>query len=185
MILALIFMFLKIGFLGFGGGYAMLSLIFQEGIALGLTVEQFADMNVLDVLIPGPIAINSATYVGFLLAGFVGSVVATVAVSSPSFIFVPVMLRFEKKIDNNVFLKNMLHTAKAASVGLISGVGVLIFLKSAFNISDLKNVFQSEINYFLIGVTVIGWILHDKFKVNPIILTIIAGVLGYLSYYIM
>lgn len=185
MIIALILMFLKIGFLGFGGGYAMLSLIFQEATALGLTVEQFADMNVLDVLIPGPIAINSATYVGFLFAGFIGSLVATLAVSSPSFIFIPVMLKFEEKIDNNPYLKNILNTAKAASVGLISGVGVLIFIKSAFNISSLKDIFQSEINYYLIAITFIGWFLHDKYKINPIILTIAAGIIGYLMYYIV
>ena len=70
MILLIFFTFLKIGFLGFGGGYAMLSLIFEEASKFGMTADQFADLNALDVLIPGPIAVNSATYVGQLYGGF-------------------------------------------------------------------------------------------------------------------
>ncbi|MFZ2353496.1 chromate transporter [Paucilactobacillus nenjiangensis] len=64
MIIKIFLVFLKIGFLGFGGGYAMLSLIYHESSKFGMTMAQFADMNALDGIIPGPIAINSATYVG-------------------------------------------------------------------------------------------------------------------------
>lgn len=74
--LQLFFMFLKVGFLGFGGGYAMLALIYQEGAQLGMTVGEFADMNALDALIPGPIEINSATYVGQYYFGFLGGLLA-------------------------------------------------------------------------------------------------------------
>ncbi|WP_443081339.1 chromate transporter, partial [Vagococcus sp.] len=56
MLIKLFITFLKIGFLGFGGGYAMLSLIFEEMLSFGMTIEQYADLNALDVLIPGPIA---------------------------------------------------------------------------------------------------------------------------------
>lgn len=86
MIITLILAFLKIGFLGFGGGYAMLSLIYAESAHLGLSAAQFADLNALDGLIPGPIAINSATYIGQLTAGFSGALAATLTVCVPSLV---------------------------------------------------------------------------------------------------
>jgi len=184
MILKLILMFLKVGFLGFGGGYAMLTLIYAEGSKLGLTINQFADLNVLDVLIPGPIAINSATYVGYLFAGLLGSVVATITVSTPSFVLIPTMIRFEDKIKENRYLNETLQSVKAAAVGLIGGVGVIMVLENAFGISNLKEIFDAKINIFLIIITIVGWILHDKYKINPILLTIGAGIIGYITFYI-
>lgn len=177
-------MFLKVGFLGFGGGYAMLTLIYAEGSKLGLTIDQFADLNVLDVLIPGPIAINSATYVGYLFAGLLGSVVATITVSTPSFVLIPTMIRFEDKIKENRYLNETLQSVKAAAVGLIGGVGVIMVLENAFGISSLKEIFDAKINVFLIIITIVGWILHDKYKINPILLTIGAGIIGYITFYI-
>jgi len=184
MIWRLILIFLKVGFLGFGGGYAMLSLIFEESSNLGMTVEQFADLNVLDVLIPGPIAINSATYVGFLFGGFFGSLCATLAVSTPSFVFAPIMIKYEDKIDKNKYLHNILSCVKATSVGLIAAVGMMIWLDTAFGIENFQKILEAKIDWFLVGITIVGWILHDKFKVNPILLTIIAFAVGCLYYYI-
>ncbi|MFA5560673.1 MAG: chromate transporter [Acholeplasmataceae bacterium] len=183
-LIVLVLMFLKVGFLGFGGGYAMLPLIFEEARNIGLTIEQFADLNVLDVLIPGPIAINAATYVGFLFGGIIGSTVATLTVTIPSFVFAPVLIKYEDKIKQNVYLSNVLSSVKAAAVGLIAGIGVLILVHNALEIDNLRQIFSAKINWFLLAVTFIGWFLHDKYKINPIILTIFAGIVGYLFHYI-
>ena len=84
--LQLFLSYLKIGFFGFGGGYAMLSLIQNEIVEQRgwLTATQFADIVAVSQITPGPIAINSATYIGYTIAGFGGSVVATFAVCLPS-----------------------------------------------------------------------------------------------------
>ncbi|MBR5812129.1 MAG: chromate transporter, partial [Alistipes sp.] len=78
--------YLKIGFFGFGGGYAMLSLIQNEIVVQHqwLTNAEFTDIVAISQMTPGPIAINSATYIGYSIAGFWGSVVATIAVCLPA-----------------------------------------------------------------------------------------------------
>lgn len=184
MILQIFFTFLKIGFLGFGGGYAMLSLIFKEASKFGMTVNQFADLNALDVLIPGPIAINSATYVGQVYGGFFGALVATLAVSIPSLIFVPVFMRCEERINNNRYLNGALISVKAASVGLIFAVALSIMLSSTFDITNLFN--WQNVNFdclsFIIMITV--FVLHIRYEINPIVLTLFAGVIGWIFYFI-
>ncbi|MGE4568440.1 MAG: chromate transporter, partial [Bacteroidales bacterium] len=84
---SLFWAFLKIGIFGFGGGYAMLSLIENEIVDHRgwLTISEFTDIVAISQMTPGPIGINSATYVGFSVTGSVwGSVVATLAVVLPS-----------------------------------------------------------------------------------------------------
>lgn len=167
--------FLKIGFLGLGGGYAMLSLIFAESKTLGITLAQFADLNALDVLMPGPIAINSATYVGQIVAGLPGAILSSVAVMVPSFIFVPLYLHYEEKLLDNSYLKGALSGMKNASVGLILSVAVLLGKDTLF----IKG--QVEI---LSVVIVLGCLYFNlKKNVNPLILTLVAGVIGYFSFY--
>ena len=87
----LILVYLKIGMFGFGGGYAMLSLIQYEVVDHHhwLTLQQFTDVVAISQMTPGPIGINSATYVGYAVTQSVwGAVVTTIAVCLPSFILV-------------------------------------------------------------------------------------------------
>lgn len=177
MISQLIITFLKIGFLGFGGGYAMLSLIFSESHILGITMNQFADLNALDVLMPGPIAINSATYVGQIVSGVSGGIVASLAVMVPSFIFVPLYLYYEEGLLSNSYLQGALLGMKNASVGLILSVAILLGKDTLFPSLDL------DINLFS-GAIILGCLyLNIKKEVNPLLLTLGAGVVGYISYY--
>lgn len=179
MLFQLLLSFLKIGFLGFGGGYAMLPLIFQEGQKFGLTVQQFADLNALDFLVPGPIAINSATYIGQLFGGFLGGVVASLAVMVPSFIFVPAFLHYEDALQQNKYLNGLLEAMKNASVGLILAV--------AFQLAQstlLPNGLDGGVAWLSATLLGIALLFHLKWDVNPIILTVAAGVIGYLAYYL-
>ena len=95
-LLELFISYLKIGFFGFGGGYAMLSLIQNEVVVQHgwITAAQFTDIVAVSQITPGPIAINSATYIGYAVAGFWGSVVATVAVRLPSLTIMVVLTKF-------------------------------------------------------------------------------------------
>lgn len=175
--------FLKIGFLGFGGGYAMLSLIFEEMMDFGMTVEQYADLNALDVLIPGPIAINSATYVGQLYAGFSGALVTTIAVCIPSFVFVNLFCYFEKTIRKSQLLTTILNTIKVISIGLIFAVALTLVLATCFNMEswqDLSNFHFDLLSFLIMSLTIF---LHLRFKINPLLLTLAAGLLGYLTFY--
>ena len=184
MILLIFFTFLKIGFLGFGGGYAMLSLIFEEASKFGMTADQFADLNALDVLIPGPIAVNSATYVGQLYGGFSGALAATAAVSIPSLIFVPIFMLYEKKINCNSYLNAALTSVKAASAGLISAVALSLMLTAVINTSDLSAWQYFNFDWFSLIIMTAGFISHIRYKINPVVITLAAGAAGWCIYFI-
>ena len=104
----LLWVYLKIGLFGFGGGYAMLSLIQHEIVDLHhwLTPQQFTDVVAISQMTPGPIGINSATYVGYAVTQSVwGAVLATVAVCLPSFILVLLISYFFAKCKDNKYIK--------------------------------------------------------------------------------
>ena len=88
--LKLIWAYLKIGLFGFGGGYAMLALIEREVVAPGwITKQMFTDIVAISQMTPGPIGINSATYIGYVVTGSVlGSIITTLTVTLPSFLLV-------------------------------------------------------------------------------------------------
>ncbi|MFD1465366.1 chromate transporter [Lapidilactobacillus mulanensis] len=182
--IAIILAFLKIGFLGFGGGYAMLSLIYQEAEQFGMTVPQFADLNALDGLIPGPIAINSATYVGQLYGGLSTALAATLAVSVPSLIIVPLYLHFEKKLNANRLFNSIISGIKPASVGLILAVAVSLAGVIIFGGSDFKHWQFIGIDWTSILVMGLILFLDLRYQLNPIWLLLIAGVIGGVSYYL-
>ena len=180
----LVLAFLKIGFLGFGGGYAMLSLIYAESKTFGLSLQQFADLNALDGMIPGPIAINSATYIGQLTHGFWGALLATLMVCVPSFVIVPLYMHFEKRIKSNWVLTSILDGIKPASAGLILSVAFTIMLGTVFNINAISAWAKANFNWSSLVVIVGVLILDLKYHINPIILIALAGVFGAIVYYL-
>lgn len=104
----LLSVYLKIGLFGFGGGYAMLSLIQFEVVDKHhwLTLQQFTDIVAISQVTPGPIGINSATYIGYTVTGNVwGAILATFAVCLPSFLLVLFISYFFAKFKNNIYVK--------------------------------------------------------------------------------
>jgi len=155
----LILVYLKIGMFGFGGGYAMLSLIQYEVVDHHhwLTLQQFTDVVAISQMTPGPIGINSATYVGYAVTQSVwGAVVATVAVCLPSFILVLLISYFFVKCKDNKYIK-----AAAA-----------LLLMNKENFIDYKSILIFAAAF---GVT---W----KWHLHPILLIILAGIAGFLLY---
>lgn len=181
-LLELFFSFFKIGAAGFGGGYAMLSLIFAESSKLGITPQQFADLNALDMIVPGPIAINAATYVGYLNSGFAGALAATLGVMAPSFIIVTLVLHFINRFRNNRFMNGFLSGIKPAAVGLVAAAAVSIASEVLLRYGAVReDIFTDPLgafSLFLIGVFAVTALANIKFKVNPILLTVLAGVAG-------
>lgn len=186
-LLSIFLAFLKVGFLGFGGGYAMLTMILDEALHLGLTIQQFADLNALDMLVPGPIAINAATYVGYLTGGFAGASLATIAVAIPSFVFVSLFHYFEAFIKNNKQMQYFMVTIKSSAVGLIASAAFVLALGIIFQVTSVRELIDSQFSHtsiFSLMVFISCAVAHIKFKLNPIFLTLLAGVIGYVFYYI-
>lgn len=128
--LQLFLSFLKIGFFGFGGGYAMLSLIQNEVVVRHswITGSQLADIVAISQMTPGPIAINSATYVGYTVTGNIwGSLLATTAVCIPALTLMIAVTIFYSHLRNNRYVEGALKWMRPMLAGMI-GAAALVFL---------------------------------------------------------
>ena len=157
--LQLFLSYLKIGFFGFGGGYAMISLIYNEVVVQNgwLTATELADIAAISQMTPGPIAINCATYVGYSVTGTVwGSLLATVAVCLPSLTLMMLATRFYLRLHRNR------HFAGAMEGMMLFGPDTFIDWKS----------------WLIFG----GCFVASVLKVNPILLIVLSAVVGIVLY---
>ncbi len=157
---------------GFGGGYAILSLIQHEIERYGwMSSTQFTDIIAISQMTPGPIGINSATYVGYTASGSVlGSVVATTAIVLPSFIIMLTLCRLYFKLKGNKYIEAALSGMRPVMIGLIGAAGLLLMNKE--NFIDYKS-------YIIFGGVVLGSFI---FKLHPILLIVVAGITGVILY---
>ncbi len=171
--LYLFWSFLKIGMFGFGGGYAMLSLIQHEVVDKygWLTPKQFTDLVAVSQMTPGPIGINSATYVGYSVTGNVwGAALATFAVCLPSFAMILAISYFFVRLKRNKFFYGMLAGMRPLSVGLMAAAALV--LANGENFIDWKSV------AIFAGCFVLLW----KFRLHPISALCLAGLAGIVLY---
>lgn len=179
----LFMMFCRIGLFSFGGGYAMLPLIFQSVQEFGImTAGEFSRLVALSQVTPGPIAVNAATYVGYQYAGIGGATAATVGVALPSLILILIVMHFIKRFEESKALNAVLCGIRPATVGLIASAVVFLAETSIFNgpVFSLELIENAK-EYFnlLPGLIFIGTIIMaGKFNVGPIKLTLLAGVIG-------
>ena len=180
--LSLFYTFFRVGLFGFGGGYAMMSMVMTEGQRYGLSATQMADLNALDMIVPGPIAINAATYVGYLVQGFWGSLAATLGVMLPSFLLVTLLVYVVKKSAQGSAANAFLSGAKPAAVGLIGAAACTIILGVLFvpGVSFASFLADPLGSFSLIlgGIFLVTAVANIRFRVNPILLTVLAGVAG-------
>ena len=170
--------YLKIGFFGFGGGYAMLSLIQNEVVVQHgwISAAQFTDIVAVSQITPGPIAINSATYIGYAVAGFWGSVVATVAVSLPSLTIMVLLTKFFLQLRHNRYVAGVVKAMTPVVLGMIFSAALLLMFPS----SSEEASFIDGWSWALFGATLVGSIR----KVNPILMILLSAVAGIVIYYI-
>ncbi len=178
--LRLFISFFKIGLFSFGGGYAMLPLIYQEVEAYGMTMKEFSDVVAISQMTPGPIAINAATYVGYQVAGFFGSAFATFGVSLPSFLLIMVISTAFNKFKDNRTVEAVLEGIRPATVGMIASAVVFFANTSLVDISLIGEGFWKIFSLPSIGIFVVTLLGSQKLKLDPIVLTLLGGVLGIL-----
>ena len=164
--------FFKIGLFGFGGGYAIISLIQHEIEYHGwMTQSEFTDIIAISQMTPGPIGINSATYVGYTASGTVfGSVVATFAIVLPSFLIMLTLVRFFFRLQGNRYMTYAFLGLRPVVVGLIGSAAVM--LMNSENFSDYKSLIIFATAFFL----------SFKFKLNPMLIILLAAIAGLLFY---
>lgn len=197
--LKLIWAYLKIGIFGFGGGYAMLSLVEKAVVGPGWISEtMFTDIVAISQMTPGPIGINSATYIGYVAPhvvnpemtgwwwGVLGSLFATLAVTVPSFILVLYASHFIRRHQESGAIKAVFSGLRPVVVGLIASAAIMLMNKANFNPRDID--WQLWTN---IAICAIAFILayfsipfgKKKIKIHPILIIILAGLAGLLIYY--
>ncbi|ADQ14672.1 chromate transporter [Halanaerobium hydrogeniformans] len=170
-IIALMRSFFKVGLFGFGGGYAMISLLQRELERYGwLTMQEFVDIIAIAQMTPGAIAVNSGTFVGFKSTSSVlGAFFATLAVITPSFILVLLLAHYYKKIKDSDYINAVIRYIRPTVIGLII-LAALSLVKTSI----------IDIQTFIISVSVLGIMI--KTNINPITLIVLAGVSGALIY---
>ena len=172
MLLELFLTFLKIGAFTFGGGYAMIPIVEKEVVASHrwLTQAEFTDMVAIAEMTPGPIAINSATFVGYKMAGLPGAVAATAGVVLPSFLIILAVASFFISFEKNTYVKGFMEGVKPAILALIV-LAVLTFAK-AIPFGTNTAVIRSAAIFSFMIVSVLA------FKIHPILALAISGAIG-------
>jgi chromate transporter len=165
--------YFKIGLFGFGGGYAMLSLIQHEVVERHqwLTAAEFTDIVAISQMTPGPIGINSATYIGYTVTGGVwGAVVATLAVCLPSFVIVLLIAGSYRKFRSNRYVNDAFKGLRPVVTGLIAAAALLLMNRE--NFVDYKSLIIFGIAFLLTMFT----------RLHPILLIVLAGGVGLVLY---
>jgi len=179
--LQLFYTFFKIGLFGFGGGYAMLSMIQGEVVSRyeWLTPQEFTDIVAISQMTPGPIGINSATYVGYQATGSVlGSVIATAAVVLPSFILMLTISKFFLKYQHHPLVASVFAGLRPAVVGLLAAAALVLMNVENFG-SPTQSTYQFAISCALF---LVAFIATFKYKANPILLILLCGLVGLIVY---
>ena len=179
--LQLFYTFFKIGLFGFGGGYAMLSMIQGEVVTRynWVSSQEFTDIVAISQMTPGPIGINAATYVGFTSTGSIcGSVIATFAVVLPSFILMLTISKFFLKYQKHPAVESVFSGLRPAVVGLLASAALVLMNTENFG-SPTKDTYTFVISVIIFLVAFIG---TKKYKANPILMIIACGIAGLILY---
>lgn len=187
--LQLFYTFFKIGLFGFGGGYAMLSMIQGEVVTKHnwITPSEFTDIVAISQMTPGPIGINSATYVGYAAVtdagyapwiGIVGAATATLAVILPSFLLMLTISRLLLRHRNNPIIASIFCGLRPAVVGLLASAALLLMTSENFG-SVSTSPFQFIVSILIFISAFVG---VKVLKFSPILVILLSGLIGGVVY---
>ena len=178
--LQLFLSFLQIGAFSFGGGYAAMPLIQNQVVQLHpwLSQSEFTDLITISQMTPGPIAVNSATFVGTRIAGVLGALAATIGCVLPSCILVTILAKIYLKYRSLSLLQGILKSLRPAVIAMIAAAGVSI-LVTAFWGNDISSLhldaILSSTNIRAVGIFLLSLILLARFKMDPIHVMLLSG----------
>lgn len=177
--------FFQIGLFGFGGGYAMISMIQGEVVSHyhWMTTSQFTDIVAVSQMTPGPIGINSATYVGYTALvnaghawywGILGSFIATFAVVLPSFILMIIISRFLLSFKNHPIVEHIFSWLRPAVVGLLAAASLCLMTSENFS-TPSANPWQFWIS---VALFIFAFCSTSIYKMSPIRIILLCGLAG-------
>lgn len=176
-LLELLASFFQVGLFSFGGGYAAMPLIQNQIVTLHewLSMSEFTDLITISQMTPGPIAINSATFVGIKIAGIPGALIATAGCVLPSCIIVMILAKLYLKYRNLDVLQKVLKRLRPAVIAMIASAGVSILVTAFFGEGAVT---LSNISWLMVSIFIICYVLLAKVRMNPIVVMVLAGVLN-------
>ncbi|MEK3659779.1 chromate transporter [Paenibacillus sp. FSL F4-0236] len=173
MIWNLFFIFIKIGLLSFGGGYAIIPMIQHEAMAGGWLFErEFQEVVSIAGMSPGPVATNSATLIGYRVAGIEGAIVSTLGMVLPSLIIIIVISIFFYRVRDSQWIKTLFYGLRPVITGLIAYAAI------RFGLNSMEHAF---ISWQTIGTLIIVFAaLYGlmKYKLHPLTIIVASGILG-------
>ena len=171
-LLTLFLTMLRIGAFTFGGGYAMIALLQDEFVEKKKWIDkdEFLDLVAIAESTPGPIAINSSTYIGYRMGGFIGAVVSTIAMCIPSFVIIYLISLFFDAFLQLEIVANAFRGIRVCVVFLILSAGWKM----------LKGIHKDPLSIAILSMTILLMIIFSIFSVNfsTIFFILIAGLAG-------
>ncbi len=184
--LELLWSFFQIGLFSIGGGYAAMPLIQHQVVDIHqwLTMTQFADIMTISEMTPGPIAINSATFVGIQVAGLPGAMIATLGCVLPSCAIVTALAFIYYRFRRLTIVQGILGGLRPAVVAMIASAGISLIVLSFYDQRSLPSDL-SGINCISVLIFGVGLLILRKWKVDPIYVMAGAGAVGIFLYSIV
>lgn len=181
--LELFWSFLQIGLFSIGGGYAALPLIQEQVVDLHpwLTMTQFADIMTIAEMTPGPIAVNSATFVGIQIAGLPGAIIATIGCIFPSCVIVLTLAYIYYRFRGLSMVQGILAGLRPAVVSMIASAGISLFIMALYGQRTLPADLKS-FDVITLVIFTVGFLILRKWKTNPIYVMAGCGVAGIILY---
>ena len=186
LLLKLFFAFIQVGLFSVGGGYAAIPLIQEQIVDIyGLmTLEEFSDLITVAEMTPGPISINSATFVGMRLAGIPGVLICSIGCIIPSFCICLTLAHFYYKYRSVSGVQVVLGSLRPAVVAMIASAGASILMLGLFQ-AEFQDVVLSDIRWVELIIFAVALFLLRKFKMNAISIILCSGVVGMIVYALM
>ena len=176
--------FLKVGCFAFGGAYGAIPLIRDVVMSYGwLSDEMLTYMIAVSESTPGPIMVNLATYIGSNQAGFLGAVIATLAVVLPSFLIILLVTASLKTALKNKYIQAVLCGLKPCVIGIVLATGIYMVLGNCLGaFSEIKVNMHAIIITALLFAAIFGYKYFAKKKLSPIVLIIVSAIAGVVVY---
>ena len=176
--------FLKVGCFAFGGAYGAIPLIRDVVMSYGwLSDEMLTYMIAVSESTPGPIMVNLATYIGSSQAGFLGAVIATLAVVLPSFLIILLVTALLKTALKNKYVQAILRGLKPCVIGIVLATGIYMMMGNCFGtLFAIKVNVRALIITVLLFASMFGYKYFAKKKLSPILLIVISAIAGIIVY---
>lgn len=177
--LELFWSFFQVGLFSIGGGYAAMPLIQAQVVDQHgwLSLNEFVDVITISQMTPGPIGINSATFVGIKIAGIGGALISTLGCVLPSCIIVLTLAHFYFKYQNLTAVRGVLNGLRPAVVAMIASAGLSILLNASFAGGTLPSSL-ADVSWAGILLFLAAFVVLRKWKPNPIWVMAGCGVIG-------